>query len=307
MSTPKGQKKNITNHTLAGAGAGIVEVLIMQPTDVLKTRFQSVRVANQYRDGILPATARILRTEGVVALYRGTWPVVWIVIPRVSLQYMGLAAFKPLFERMEGSLIPLRSSAALAGVCTGIVQAVTLVTPLEMIKVRQQTDLMNSGAERKYRGMLSTARSVVTEEGILALYKGLVPTVVRQSWGLVVKFTGYTEIKGLFERTAADPTLPLAPWKHMVSGGLTNVLVGVLNSPPDVVKTRMQDRGANYRGSWDCCMQMLRKEGVMSFFKGAWLRVLRVAPGGAIQFAVYERFAALLDERTARNKGKWYC
>ncbi|RUP47104.1 mitochondrial carrier domain-containing protein [Jimgerdemannia flammicorona] len=304
MSAPKGQKKNITNHTLAGAGAGIVEVLVMQPADVLKTRFQSVRVANHYRDGIFNATTRILRSEGVMALYRGTWPVIWIVMPRVSLQYMGLATFKPIFERVEGTLIPLRSSAALAGACTGIVQAVTLVTPLEMIKVRQQTDLISSGAERKYHGMLSTIRSVVSEEGVFALYKGLVPTVVRQSWGLVVKFTGYTEIKGLFERTASDPSAPLAPWKHMASGGLANVLVGVFNSPPDVVKTRMQDRGANYQSSWDCCRRMLRNEGLMSFFRGAWLRVLRVAPGGAIQFAVYEQFAAMLDKRSAKLEAR---
>lgn len=68
-----------------------------------------------------------------------------IVGPRVSLQYMGLALYKPLFEKMEGSILPSHSSAGLAGVskimhvlrmimvlipktqiCTGITQAVTL-------------------------------------------------------------------------------------------------------------------------------------------------------------------------------------
>lgn len=35
--------------------------------------------------------------------------------------------------------------------------------------------------------------------------------------GLLVKFSGYIEIKAIFEATASDPSQPLAPWKHMVS------------------------------------------------------------------------------------------
>lgn len=39
-----------------------------------------------------------------------------------------------------------------------------VVTPLEMIKVRQQTDLMQGG-QRKYHGLLRTASLIVREEG----------------------------------------------------------------------------------------------------------------------------------------------
>ncbi|KAI9498145.1 mitochondrial carrier domain-containing protein [Zychaea mexicana] len=195
------------------------------------------------------------------------------------MQYLGLALYKPMFEKLEGKVIPSHSSAGLAGICTGITQAVTLVTPLEMIKVRQQTDLMNAAHQRKYRGLVQTASLVVREEGLLALYNGLLATVARQSWGLVVKFSGYIEIKAMFERASGEPDKPLAPWKHMVSGGLTNVLVGVLNSPPDVVKTRMQDDSKPYRTTWDCVKSMIRNEGYSSFFRGSWLRIIRIAPG----------------------------
>ncbi|KAI9243359.1 mitochondrial carrier domain-containing protein [Phascolomyces articulosus] len=290
------QKKSILNSTLAGAAAGTVELFVMQPTDVIKTRFQSIRVGSHYSNGILQAFKRVISEEGFRALYRGTIPVLCIVGPRVSLQYLGLALYKPMFEKLEEKMIPSHSSAGLAGICTGITQAVTLVTPLEMIKVRQQTDLMNAAHERKYRGLIQTASVVVKEGGFLALYNGLLATVARQSWGLVVKFSGYTEIKAMFERASGEPDKPLAPWKHMVSGGLANVLVGVLNSPPDVVKTRMQDDSKPYKTTWDCVKSMVRNEGWMSFFRGSWLRVIRIAPGGAIQFAVYEQVAAYLDK-----------
>lgn len=63
----------------------------------------------------------------IIAFYRGTIPVLCIVGPRISLQYMGLAFYKPIFEKFEErSILPAHSSAGLAGVCTGITQAVTL-------------------------------------------------------------------------------------------------------------------------------------------------------------------------------------
>ncbi|KAI8083938.1 mitochondrial carrier domain-containing protein [Thamnidium elegans] len=184
---------------------------------------------------------------------------------------MGLAFYKPIFEKLEGSVIPAHSSAGLAGICTGITQAVTLVTPLEMIKVRQQTEMYSNKHQRKYHGLINTASIIIRQEG------GLMATVARQSWGLLVKFSAYVEMKALFER--ANPDTDLKPWQHMVSGGTANILVGVLNSPPDVVKTRMQDAGRSYTGTLDCMKSMLKNEGITSFFRGSWLRIIRIAPG----------------------------
>ncbi|CAJ0648464.1 6390_t:CDS:10 [Entrophospora sp. SA101] len=57
--------KNIFASTLAGTGAGIVEVLIVQPTDVLKTRYQSVRVFHNYQgSGIIKSFSKIINQEG---------------------------------------------------------------------------------------------------------------------------------------------------------------------------------------------------------------------------------------------------
>lgn len=89
-----------------------------------------------YTEGIWKAFTKVVRDEGFsgmlsnngrfhhgpalktmsLALYRGTVPVLCIVGPRVSLQYMGLAMYKPMFERLEGKVLPAHSSAGLAGV-----------------------------------------------------------------------------------------------------------------------------------------------------------------------------------------------
>lgn len=78
-----------------------------------------------------------------------------------------------------------------------------IVTPLEMIKVRQQTEMvLNKGQKRKYHGLINTASIIVRQEGYIdncgndsvktnydlyrfaALYSGLMATVARQSWGM---------------------------------------------------------------------------------------------------------------------------
>ncbi|RKP07411.1 mitochondrial carrier domain-containing protein [Thamnocephalis sphaerospora] len=193
------------------------------------------------------------------------------VLFSISLQFFGLAYFKPRFEHIEQlGMLPANSSAALAGVCTGVLQAVGLVTPLELIKVRQQTTVHQG----EYRGLSATARHVVREEGSLQANN-------RQSWGLAVKFTCYTQLRALL-RADVDGNATEQPWRAMAAGGLANIVVGVLNSPPDVVKTRMQDAASShkYANSWQCAVSMARTEGFSSFFRGAWLRVLRIAPGG---------------------------
>ena len=51
---------------------------------------------------------------------------------------------------------------------------------------------------------------------------------------------------------------------------------------------------------------MWRREGVRSFYKGITPRVLRVAPGQAIVFAVYERVRRVIEGMGERQVGGGY-
>lgn len=46
---------------------------------------------------------------------------------------------------------------------------------------------------------------------------------------------------------------------------------------------RMQDAGRSYTGTLDCMKSMLKNEGLSSFFRGSWLRIIRIAPGKILQ------------------------
>jgi len=51
---------------------------------------------------------------------------------------------------------------------------------------------------------------------------------------------------------------------------------------------------------------MWKKEGVHSFYKGITPRVLRVAPGQAIVFAVYERVSLIIDTLSVSSTDDHY-
>lgn len=98
----------------------------------------------------------------------------------------------------------------LAGLGSGVTEAVLVVTPAEVCKIRMQAQrepaavfgggLGVAAAETTARGVpkcrsvIQTATEVVREEGLGALYKGLTPTVLRQGCNQVGTGKFYGEV-----------------------------------------------------------------------------------------------------------------
>ena len=62
----------------------------------------------------------------------------------------------------------------------------------------------------------------------------------------------------------------------------------------------MQTNGANgspriYRNSWDCATQIYVRDGIRGYFPGLSINVMRLIPGAAIQFVVYDYLKKTFD------------
>ena len=78
----------------------------------------------------------------------------------------------------------------------------------------------------------------------------------------------------------------------LISGACANMVAVTLNTPIDVIKTRMQkgyDSNALRPSTGKLIIIMWREEGPLSFFKGLTPRLFRLVPGGALQFGMYEQ------------------
>ena len=80
---------------------------------------------------------------------------------------------------------------------------------------------------------------------------------------------------------------------RFLSSVVTGFLSSVVTSPIDVVKTRYMNANKDphmpkFKGPADCALQMIRNEGVMSFYNGFILLWLRLGPWAVIMFMSWD-------------------
>eukprot|EP00752_Nemacystus_decipiens_P015767 g14077.t1 len=292
MAKREQQRKNPAVHLVAGGIAGAVESSICYPLDTIKTRTQLTSL------GPTVIARRIVEVEGFLALYRGLSAVMAGIVPKMSVRFSAFDTYKGWLGadgQKKGLLL-------LAGLGSGVTEAVLVVTPAEVCKIRMQAQflpvLAGGGGGRggastvKYRHVLQTAAVVAREEGVQALYKGLTPTVLRQGCNQAINFTCYQTFKMRLSSYLGREEL--ASWQHMVLGGISGGIGPCVNNPFDVVKTRLQNQvaipgQASKYGSFMSTISLIAKEeGIKALWNGLTPRLMRIMPGQAITFMTYE-------------------
>jgi solute carrier family 25 citrate transporter 1 len=174
-----------------------------------------------------------------------------------------------------------------------------ILTPLsplqQQIRMQSQHHSLVDATQRqhrKYKNVFQTAYTITKEEGIGALYKGVVPTMLRQGCNQACNFTAYNWAK---KKALSYQNLQELPsYQSLLIGGLSGGLGPLVNNPLDVVKTRLQKqvvvpgKTPKYTGLVQACMVISKEEGVLALWKGITPRLLRIMPGQAITFMTYE-------------------
>jgi solute carrier family 25 citrate transporter 1 len=282
---------------VAGSLGGLVEAVMLQPVDVVKTRLQLDKTG-QYK-GMFHAGKTIAAEEGAGALWKGLTPFVGQLTLKYALR-MGSNAF--FLEMLRGEDGKLTSSARLtAGLGAGVSEALLVVTPFEVVKTRLQQQRGVDKALLKYRGPVHTAMTVVREEGLKSLWNGGTATTIRQGSNQMSLFWGKAVMDGLiWDKHDGDGKL-LTPGQSAASGFVAACIGPLLNNPFDVVKTRMQaarnSGQQQYKGFADCLVTIARTEGALALWKGLVPRLARTPPGQAIVWAVSDQITGYFEEQ----------
>ncbi|KAI0920260.1 hypothetical protein AcW1_002054 [Taiwanofungus camphoratus] len=163
-------KKEKPLHSLiAGTTAGAVEAFVTYPTEFVKTRSQF----SGKRESPLVIIRETLQTKGVSGLYSGCGALVVGNSIKAGVRFVSYDHFKYLLADSEGKVSAPRS--LLAGLGAGMMEAILAVTPSETIKTKLIDDAKSS--HPKYRGLLHGTVSIVREEGVGGVYRGLFPVV----------------------------------------------------------------------------------------------------------------------------------
>ena len=281
----------------------MMEALVCHPLDTIKVRMQLSRRARQpgaKRLGFLGTGAQIIRRETPLGLYKGLGAVLTGIIPKMAIRFTSYEWYKQLLANKEGKISG--QGTFLAGLLAGITEAVAVVTPMEVVKIRLQAQ-HHSMADPldipKYRNAAHALYTVVREEGLATLWRGVSLTALRQGTNQAANFTAYSELRAFLQQYQNITDLP--GWQTSIIGLISGAMGPFSNAPIDTIKTRLQKMPAQPGDTaigriTRIAGDMWRQEGIRSFYKGITPRVMRVAPGQAVTFTVYEYLKAVLEK-----------
>lgn len=299
------QKKKGTSLTdlIAGGTAGLFEALCCHPLDTVKVRMQLYRKSGKKPPGFLRTGINIVQKENFGSLYKGLGAVAIGIVPKMALRFSSYEFYRGLLYAPDGTITT--GNTFIAGVGAGITEAVMVVNPMEVVKIRLQAQ-HHSMADPldipKYRNAPHAAYLIVKEEGFKTLYRGVSLTAARQATNQGVNFTVYSKIKERLQQYHGSEMLPA--WETSLIGLVSGALGPLSNAPLDTIKTRLQKTtyASNESGLVRIVKigkQLIKEEGAAALYKGITPRIMRVAPGQAVTFTVYE----FIKEQLAGDSG----
>lgn len=312
---------------LSSCSGALVTSLFMTPLDVVKTRLQTQQklmlsnkcylYCNGLMDHLCPcgpngtmaafakpklhftgtvdAFVKISHHEGVKSLWSGLSPTLVLALPTTVIYFVAYEQFrlrlKEFYLRKRDKSTELPFWLPLIAGGSARVLAVTIVNPLELIRTKMQSEKLS------YTEVGQGFRSMLKVHGILGLWKGFFPTILRDVPFSGIYWTTYETIKKYCNVT--QPTFGFSFAGGAISGGLA----AFLTVPFDVVKTHQQiefgekflyaENGEKKKpqkssGTFETIRNIYVRHGVKGLFAGLTPRLVKVAPACAIMIASFE-------------------
>lgn len=202
------------------------------------------RAPGSPKRGFIRTGADIVKRETPLGLYKGLGAVLTGIIPKMAIRFTSFESYKQMLADKSTGAVTGQAT-FLAGLAAGVTEAVAVVTPMEVIKIRLQAQhhsLADPLDVPKYRNAAHALYTVVKEEGFGALYRGVSLTALRQGSNQAVNFTAYTYFKEALLRyqPALKEGRQLPGWQTTLIGLVSGAMGPLSNAPIDTIKTRLQ-------------------------------------------------------------------
>ncbi|KAK2187612.1 hypothetical protein NP493_160g04000 [Ridgeia piscesae] len=173
---------------------------------------------------------------------------------------------------------------AFSGTCSTI-----LFQPLDLVKTRVQSPV---ALGEKPPGIITVFINVVRQEKPAALWKGLVPSLVRTVPGVGVYFTCLHALQREFG--SSDPS----PLESLSMGVCARSMAGLCMLPFTVIKTRYESGQFSYRSVAEALVTIYRMEGAKGLFSGLSATLMRDAPFSGLYLTFY-----IQTKKMVKNSG----
>lgn len=220
---------------------------------------------------------------------------------------------------MESSITPLQQ---MISSCSGAIITSLFVTPLDVVKIRMQSQKTNrkcflycnglmdhmcycvnsNGGVNMYQskianrpmpsGTMRTMVHIARMEGVTSLWSGLSPTLVMAVPATVMYFTTYDQLKLHFSKKFQRKDNIVIP---VAAGGLARCATTAVVSPIELIRTKMQSKPLTHREIISALRESIKHGGIRSLYIGMWPTLLRDVPFSMLYWTFYEQMKSSLQ------------
>eukprot|EP00656_Telonema_subtile_P056708 TRINITY_DN9134_c0_g1_i2.p1 TRINITY_DN9134_c0_g1~~TRINITY_DN9134_c0_g1_i2.p1 ORF type:complete len:282 (+),score=62.72 TRINITY_DN9134_c0_g1_i2:138-983(+) len=174
-------------------------------------------------------------------------------------------------------------AAQLAALCTN---------PIDVVKIRLQVqgEAAAGGTSQQRIGFLRQFQHITRTEGMMALMKGIWPSLLRETCYSSIRLSAYEPIRDriLSQRELLTGQVPF--YKKFAAGASSGAIGAGLSNPADLVKVRMQAASSQqpYTSTRAALCRIYSEEGARGLFRGCLATVQRAAILTATQLGTYD-------------------
>jgi len=268
MASPSTQDISTTQRMISATWGSILTVLLTTPLDVVRVRLQS--------QGSTPSPLNLSKFPAYAANFKELPPNLGVT-----------ACCKEVF------FVGNNGDFCLAGNGTTSASATADCAVEETQR-------------RTFNSTLDAIRKIAKNEGSTTLWRGLTPTLAMAVPGNIIYFTGYDWMRysqaSPIRRVASDAYAPL------VAGSVARVAAGIVVSPIEMFRTRMQATAGHatnvFRDTFSGLRTMTQTQGYTSLWRGLTLTMWRDVPFSGFYWWGYEAIRNQLTDMRMVARGK---
>ncbi|XP_028050352.1 solute carrier family 25 member 40 isoform X1 [Monomorium pharaonis] len=259
-------------------------------------------------NGTIDALIKISKTEGVTSLWSGLSPTLVLAVPATVVYFVSYEQLRLYLKDMynrdfkkKGTNVEQPFWIPILAGGTARIWAATLVSPLELIRTKMQSQKLS------YAEITQALKMVVKYSGISGLWMGLCSTLLRDVPFSAIYWLNYETIKRLYTSYSTQQTFTF----NLAAGAISGSIAAFVTIPFDVVKTHRQieigekeiysDKPIRSSTTWTIIQRIYHQNGLKGLFTGLTPRLVKVAPACAIMIATFEHGKRFFQSYNARK------
>ena len=259
--------------------AGAVARTVTSPLDVVKLLLQVNTKGGSMKDTI----TELWQKDGIKAFWRGNTVAIMNQGPQSAIKFFCVDELTRQVHNFTKKPITT-SQRALIGGSAGIISQL-ISFPFDLIHTRITIN------PQAYTGIFQAMTKIIREEGVFALWSGIIPTV---TGAVVYEGSQYVIQGGLKEKFIElyGKGGRITPWQNLFIGAAAGAIGQTVSFPFDVVRKRMMIRDENgnklFTSMSECFAKTYKNEGIGGFFRGIGINMVKIVPYSALQFTINE-------------------